>query len=200
MPATAALGFKLHTGWAAVVAATGPPAALKVLFRSRLELLPSDDSVPRFVYHKAAELSLPRASELVKSVVERSHEAAELAVAEILRQMKSLGVTVRSSGVPGRSRSLPNDLAAILKSHALIHAAEGALFQQAVIAACESNGIPVIAASERELWARSAAACDIKETALRRQVDGLRKTLGAPWTADYKNATALALLALQSTR
>ena len=38
----------------------------------------------------------------------------------------------------------------------------------------------------------------ITETRLRKEVDALRKTLGAPWSADQKTSTAIALLALQS--
>ena len=179
-----------------MVAATGSASDLKVLFRSRVELLPADASVPRFVYHRAAELTLSRASELVNVATQQAQAAAQLAVAEILRHMKSLGVTVKSTGVSAGTKSLTGDLAAILKSHALIHAAEGVLFQGAVVVACKNQGIPVVEASERELWASAATACDITESALRRQVDGLRKTLGPPWTADYKTATAIAVLAL----
>lgn len=200
MPEPAALGFKLHTGWAAVVAATGRPDRLKVLFRSRLDLMPENKSIPRFVYHKAAELPFPEASKLVNAAVRQSQTATQAALADVLQRLKLLGAVVTSCGIPATSRELPGNLAAILKSHPLIHAAEGALFHNAVMSACKSHGLPVIEARERELWTCTAHACAVKETALRKVVDGLRQSLGPPWTADYKNATALAVLALRSAK
>jgi hypothetical protein len=50
----AALGLALHTGWAVAVAVRALPA-LDVLERRRLVLVTDDDTLPRFVYHAAAE-------------------------------------------------------------------------------------------------------------------------------------------------
>ena len=79
----------------------------------------------------------------------------------------------------------------------MIHRAEGALFQQAVTAACKSCGLDVISLHERDVWLNAATAWGLKEAALRKQVDSLRKSVGAPWAADQKTATAFALLALR---
>jgi hypothetical protein len=56
MPTLAALGCKLHTGWAMLVAVAGDPGGIEVLLRRRIDLLPPDNSIPRFVYHQAAEM------------------------------------------------------------------------------------------------------------------------------------------------
>ena len=73
--ARAALGFRLHTGWAAVVAAAGQPGKIEVLLRSRIELLPPDGSIPRFVYHEAAALDASGAAALVKRAASASRGA-----------------------------------------------------------------------------------------------------------------------------
>jgi hypothetical protein len=200
MTPRAALGIKLHTGWAALVAVSGHSGKIQLLLRRRIELLPADSSIPRFVYHEAAELPLAQATELVKRATKASASTADLAVKEALREVGSRGIQVDVCGVLSGSRSAPVDLAAILRSHPLIHTAEGALFQDAIVTACGSCGLRVVLATEREVWTSAAAALGVTEPGLRKEVDALRKALGAPWSADHKASTAVALLALNSKR
>jgi hypothetical protein len=197
MATRAALGFKLHTGWAMLVAVAGQPGEIKVLFRGRIELLPLDESVPRFVYHKAAELPLSQATALLKRVREASQKAARLAIKDVLRDLDSRGFKADVCGVLSGSTPVPDDQPRILRSHPLIHAAEGALFQQAIISVCESCGVAVTAVREREVWSRAAAAWGLADVELRKEMDALRKSLGAPWSADHKTAAAIALLVLK---
>jgi SH3-like domain-containing protein len=82
----------------------------------------------------------------------------------------------------------------ILQAHPLIHAAEGALFVGAVGAACRDLKIPVLTIQERDVWRRASEAAGIAEAELRAQIDGVRKTLGPPWTLDHKIAAAAALI------
>jgi hypothetical protein len=197
MASTAALGFRLHTGWAALVAIAGAPGKFQVLLRRRVELLPRGDSVPRFVYHKAAELPLSEAVELVSRAEAASEESALTAVKEILDHLGSLAIAVKAGGIPCGSRPVPKDLSAVLRSHPMIHSAEGALFQRAVTSACQGCGLAVISVREREVWRNAASSWSLKEEEMRQQVDGLRKSVGAPWGTDQKTATAFALLALR---
>jgi len=48
-----ALGFRVHTGWAALVALAGPRTSPRAIARHRIELV--DDPYMRFCYHHAAE-------------------------------------------------------------------------------------------------------------------------------------------------
>ena len=193
----AALGCKLHTGWAMLVALAGQPGEIRLLFRGRIELLPLDESIPRFVYHEAAELSLPRATALVNSAREAAQKAARLAIKDVLRELDSRGAKADVCGVLSSSTLVPDDLSRILQSHPLIHAAEGALFQQALISACESCGLAVTAVRQREVWSRAAAAWGLAEPELRKEVDAVRTSMGAPWSVDHKAAAAVALLAIK---
>jgi hypothetical protein len=79
----------------------------------------------------------------------------------------------------------------------MIHTAEGVLFQRSVTSACQVCGLAVISVREREVWRDAARSWSLKEQEMRQQVDGLRKSVGAPWGADQKTATAFALLALR---
>jgi hypothetical protein len=197
MAAPAALGFRLHTGWAALVAIAGVPGKFQVLLRRRVELLPRGDSVPRFVYHKAAELPPSEAAELVSRAEAASEESARTAVKEVLDHLGSLAVTVKAGGIPCSSRSVPTDLSAVLRSHPMIHTAEGVLYQRAVTSACQVCGLAVFSVREREVWRDAARSWSLKEEEMRQQVDGLRKSVGAPWATDQKTAMAFALLALR---
>lgn len=197
MAAPAALGFRLHTGWAALVAVTGEPGRLEVSLRRRIELLPPGDSVPRFVYHEASKLPASQAAELVQRAEAASQETARIAVKDVLAHLRSLDLAVTAAGIPSGSRPVPSDLSAVLRSHPMFHTAEGALFRQAVASACKGCGLAVISVREREVWLNAASTWGLKEARLRQQVDGLRKSVGAPWGTDQKTATAFALLALR---
>jgi hypothetical protein len=192
MPATrAALGFKLHTGWAAVVVAGRTRGHVEVFLRKRIELLPSDGSVPRFVYHQAAELPLAEASKLVKRTKRAVQESASAALAGLLQELRSGAVSIDAAGVTTGSMAVPSDLPAILAAHTLIHSAEGALFQEAVAQGCEARGMKVIRVRERELWTKLGPD-------VRAELDSLRGLIGPPWGADQKTATAAALVSLNS--
>jgi hypothetical protein len=197
MAKAAALGFRLHTGWAALVVLAGVPGKLEVLFRRRIELLPAGDLIPRFIFHQAAELAPAQAAELVRRGEDASRETAHVAVKEALKHLRSLGLEVKAARLPSGSRPLPQELSAVLRSHPLIHTAEGELFRRAITSACKSCSLPVISAREREVWPNVASAWGLKEAGLRKQVEGLRPSVGAPWGSDQKTAAAFALLALR---
>jgi hypothetical protein len=197
MAASAALGFRLHTGWAALIAIAGVPGKFQVLLRRRVELLPGGDSVPRFVYHKAADLPPSQAAELIRRAEAASEESARTAVKEVLDRLRSLSFVVKAGGIACGLRPVPTELSAVLRSHPMIHTAEGVLFQRAVTSACQGHGLVVISVREREVWLNAAGSWNLKEQELRQQVDGLRKSVGAPWGTDQKTAMAFALLALR---
>jgi len=199
MAVRVALGFKLHTGWAAVVALAGDPGNCELLLRRRIELLPPGNSDARFVYHRAAELSAAQAQELVQQAKAASQETARGALKDMLDDLRSRGLAAAAAGIPSASKPAPEDLAAILGSHPMIHTAEGILFQRAVAFGCEACGVTVIPVREREAWRDAASAWGMTETVLHKQVDGLRKSVGAPWGADQKTAAVMALLALRSS-
>jgi len=196
-PVPAALGFSLHTGWAAAVVVTGDPRKVEVILRLRLELLPSGGSIPRFVYHTAAEMPLPEAAALVKSAERIVSQEAHRTIEEALEASFSAGRKIVAAGIPAGSTKLPGDLSKILAAHTLIHAAEGHLFSQAIVAACQRCGVHPVTMRLRDIWGKAAAACEMEEKELRDAVDSIRKAVGPPWSADQKIATIAALLALR---
>jgi hypothetical protein len=168
------------------------------LLRRRIELLPRDNSVPRFAYHQAAELPASQAAELIERAEAASQAAARVAINEVRDHLRSRDLAVKAAGISCGSRPIPEDLSTVLGSHPLLHAAEAALFRQAVALACKHCGLAVISVRERDVWGEAATTWGLKEAELRKQVDGLR-TAGAPWGTDQKTAAAFALLALHSS-
>jgi hypothetical protein len=186
MASQASIGLRVHTGWAVLVAVAAGRPGIRVLHRCRLELLPPGQV--RFVYHQAAELPLNDAEKRIESIRRLAEDTATTAVASAMQSL-----TVSGACIPTASASLP-DLAAILQSHARIHAAEGALYAGAIASACKHFDIPVIHVREREIWNRASAGAGMPEPQLKERIDALRKDLGPPWTMDHKIATAAALI------
>ena len=191
-----ALGFRAHTGWAALVAAAGTPGAIEILLRRRLELLPPSAGISRFVYHTASEMEFKEASALVRKAIDATRKATSKAVREVIAELKPAGFEVVAAAVPGSTAKPPTDLAAILASHSYIHSAEGELFRQALVTACEAYGLKVLTLRERDVWRDAASSLGLAAGDLQGKIDGLKKSVGSPWSQDQKIATAAALLAL----
>lgn len=196
----AVIGFKVHTGWTTHVVVSGERPIMEVFARGRTELLPADGSIPRFVYHEAAQLSEAGGAGLVSRAQSAARKAAAENVSAVLAGMRSRGVVVKTCAlVAGASRLRPGAaLPAILQSHPLIHAAEGALFRDAVDAACRECGLALVIVPESDAWAEAARACNCTEPDVRQYVAALRGIVGPPWGADEKIATAAALAAART--
>ena len=195
-----ALGFRVHTGWAAMVAIEGAPPATGLLDRRRIELVPAGGDIPRFAYHEASEREFSLASQLVRRVQETARELAAQAVRQVVEELGTAGRRVVAAGVPAGATRVPEDLKSILASHALIHAAEGELFRQALVSASERQGLRVLLVRERDLWTRAATEWAMAMDALQQQMKAVGKRAGPPWSQDQKTAAAAALAALAQAR
>jgi len=92
-------------------------------------------------------------------------------------------------------RPLP-ELAAILRSHPLLHTAEGEFFREALVSAGEQCSLPVTRIREREIQDRATAALGRDQTELERHIQELGRSLGPPWRQDEKLATLAAWITL----
>ena len=190
MAATIALGFSPHSGWATAVSLRLERRRPLVLQRVRLELC--DPVLPGQVFHAAAALAdLADAAALVEEVHSDVAVRTRKAVADLVAAHSSR--TVVAAAVPSGSTEPPDDLATILGSHTLLHTAEGALYRDALADAAADAGLRVEQPPARDLLAHASAILGVD---VRAALDGLRKDLGAPWTADHKSAAAAAWLAL----
>jgi hypothetical protein len=142
----------------------------------------------------AARFGRPQA--LIARRTESTRRLAERAVDDALAGLRSDGYEPLACGlVAAAGRPLPG-LEKILASHALIHAAEGQLFRDALAAAAERAHLPVAALPERELGTRARAALALTEDELRERLAAFGRALGPPWRQDEKQATLAAWLVL----
>jgi hypothetical protein len=168
-----------------MVAVAGTPEAPLVIDRRRIVMADLVTFRGNQPYHAAVELPVAQAEQCVRSASESSRRQAYIAIESALRELRERGQQVVAASVLQASgRPLP-ELAAILKSHPLIHTAEGELYRESLAWAARECGLPVTRVREKEL-----------DAALLARVAPLGKSLGPPWTQDQKYAAAAAIGAL----
>lgn len=189
-----ALGMKPHTGWAAVVALAGPIASAKVVTKKRLDMATTFEEGA--VYHKAQELPLARAEALIRSREEKFERIARDGLQEFLAELRAKGCEpVVVAMVAGNHKGLP-PLESILKSHPLVHAAEGDLYRSVLLRASEACSLRVLSIPEKEIEASALRVLGIDPSQLAAHLAALGKASGSPWTRDQKQAALVASIAL----
>jgi hypothetical protein len=195
---SAALGFRAHSGWTALVALSVSKGAPCVLARQRIHLVETFTYRFRQPYHTAKKMPLDEARAFIASVQTQARSLAFHAIRELQENLHAQGYRLTRCGlVLASGRPLPN-LPDILGSHALIHAADGELFRDALLHACARGGLSSKTAKERELLSEASRVLRLAPSALTRRVADLGRPLGAPWSQDEKSASLIAWLALAS--
>ncbi len=194
--AQAALGVRAHSGWAALVVVAGSPRSPAVIARKRIEL--ADPGIPRPVqpYHAAQRLDLKEAEEVVRRSADEARRWARQAFRVVIAELRESGHDVVGCGILLGSGRPATTLAATLASHALIHAAEGELFRDALAHASKHWHLRVTGIKDREVYARVATELRLQVDELGRRVTELGRPIGPPWGQDQKQAALAAWLAL----
>jgi hypothetical protein len=195
----AALGCRAHTGWAALVVVTGG-AQPEVVLRARAELADPDGRVRRNAYHAARTLEPAAAAALVEAAGRIAAEQAAAALERTVREAADKGVLVRSCAVVVGASADGMRLETILASHALVHAAEGRLYQGALLEGAEARGLDAVAVPKKSIWEQGEAELAVARDELRHRLDELRRDVGAPWAEDQKLAALAAWIALARSR
>ena len=190
-----ALGVRTHSGWAAVVAVAAGDGGISVLHRSRMELVVPGPQAVRQPFHEAEGKPLVRARTIVGASTDLANRLAVEGLRAIRSELRGRGRVTACGLLLASGRPLP-DLPAILASHALIHAAEGELFREAIRRAARACRLGLTGVPEKQVWDRVSAALGRPAQSVQKQIAGLGKTVGKPWTQDEKLATAAAVLAL----
>ena len=190
--ADAAIGFRHHTGWAVAVTLTLGDDGPVVLDRRHVDMVDDD----RDAYHAAAErsASVEIGTALIARIEGEARTGAAAAIAEVMTDLATSGHTVVAAGVPA-GRSLP-PLASILRSHPLLHSAEGELYREALARGAEGWGLRVTEAPVKALLGHAARALGADEAAVTTTLTAVGKSLGPPWQRDHRDAALLAWLAL----
>ncbi|MFL6662000.1 MAG: hypothetical protein ACJ8G7_07455 [Rhizobacter sp.] len=187
----AAIGFKPHSGWAAVVVVGRDGGSLHLVERSRIALVDEpDDAWARQPYHAAEPLPRDDAVALVQRGIRSAHAVALRETRRLLDRLRSARHEVSACGVIV-GRPMPDwTTEQILAVHIRMHQAEGALFPDALAQAAAACGLAVVRLADKDAEAQAAP--------FMAEVAALGRSAGPPWGRDQKVAALAALLALQN--
>jgi len=194
----AAIGFRVHSGWAAAVAVCVNKGAPVVLARQRVHLVETFTYEFRQPYHTAGKMLLAQAREFISRMQAEARRLAYVAIRELASRTQEQGVKLTRCGLLLSSgRPLPA-LEKILASHALIHTADGELFREAILHASSRCGLRDFRIKDKELVDRAGLVLHLKSADLMGRVTELGRPFGSPWSQDEKFATLAAWLAMSA--
>jgi hypothetical protein len=193
---SAAIGVSVHSGWGAVVAIAGGRGTEEVLLRRRVVVIDSKIAGSAQPYHYVAKKEISAAEKHLARCASVSGNLAFESLTQLSAELGNIGFTPNAAVILLSSARPLRDLEATLASHALIHTAEGEFFRQAFRGAFEQLKIPVTGIRARDLNDSAVQAFGKAAPAIQKRIDGMGRTLGAPWTKDEKTAALAAAIVL----
>jgi hypothetical protein len=189
---TAALGFRVKSGWAAVVLLSAQVDSPKLCDNRVIDL--SDPRFPetRQPYHAAVgqletdAKKTNRRTDIVQRVTKQS-------ITTLLADYRRKGYAItRASLVVGSQL----DPATIANPHIRAHALEGRLFRSALEQALNAHGVRTAILLERDAYEKATAQLKKSSVDVRRTIQNLGRFIDAPWRAEQKLAALAAWVAL----
>jgi hypothetical protein len=192
----AAVGFRVHSGWSALVVVSLENGAPTVVSRERVHLVETFSYKFRQPYHTAGRMPLEKARAFVDESLSEAKRLATRALRSTQTELGKRGYEVaRCALLLASGKTLPG-LESILLSHALIHTADGELFREALRHSSADCGLEIARIKERELLDRGVKTLRTKRDKLLRRLTELGSGFGSPWTQDEKYAVLAAWLVL----
>lgn len=192
----AAIGFRVHSGWTALVAIALEECFPRVLWRGRPHLVETFAFEFRQPYHTAKKASIGEASGVISRARDEATRLAREAIGVVQAAVHAQNFELHCSGlILSSGRPLPA-LDRILASHALIHTADGELFRDALLQASKDCGLRTFTVKESELVETASRELRLRQDEVLRRVTGLGSALGPPWAQDEKLAALVAWLSL----
>jgi hypothetical protein len=189
---TAAIGFSPHSGWAAMVVLGGSADAPELLARSRVQLIDDHDPESKQPYHAVEFLCVEEATGRLDGFMAVAIRLAEDFIRVQSEELLGRGIVIRSVGIIESSSRKQISLASILASHALIHAADGDHFRNALFVAAEQCQLPVCRIPARDLQEHASKRLRRPVNQILDAVNKLGQGKGPPWGADQKKAALVA--------
>jgi hypothetical protein len=175
-----------------LVALAGPGADPALILRDRVELADPKDGTAKQPFHAAEDMPFPKAEAFLAAAAADARRRARKELGRVLGGMEKAGWRpARCAILLSSGRALPG-LESVLASHALIHAAEGDHFRQALADAAEFRGLEVVRIPRKELPEKASGALRVSAESLRARVAAFGKTAGPPWGQDQKLAALAA--------
>jgi len=193
----AALGFKAHSGWAALIVLGVERSAYRIIERRRIELIENNAGAwAGQPYHAADAGPAADAAETVKRGVAAARRRALQEMRAAIARATELGHAPAACAVLVAEPMPEWSVAQILAVHLRMHQAEGALYPAALIRAAQRCGLDVVTVRAKQLAAAAEESLEVPPAVIAREIARLGKTAGAPWASDQKAATLAAMIAL----
>jgi hypothetical protein len=192
---TAALGFRVKSGWAAVVLVTNTARSPQLSDVSRIELCDPRLPETRQPYHAAMgkletdPTRLKQRERVVRSISQQS-------LTRLLKGYEQKGFRISGAALAVGSQIDPANIA---NPHIRAHALEGRLFRSAVQQTLQDHGICTDVLLERNAYPSVAARLQWSADDVKRAIQDLGRSAVAkagPWRGEQKLAALAALTAL----
>lgn len=189
----AAVGFRVKSGWAAVVLLAGPAAEPKVLDRTAVRLADPEVAGSVHPFHAGLELPENEGPGEVARLVGIVEQFAGRSIGDLVTGYRRTGRRLVGAGIVVGSQADP---VTIRNDHIRAHAEEGRLFRVVIEDAARRLGLPSSVTVEKQLLARASEVLGRPAARLKEDVRALGKTLGGRWRGEEKSATLAAWMLL----
>jgi hypothetical protein len=193
---TAALGFRVKSGWAAVVLLTGSARSPQVSDIDRVELCDPrspETRQPHYASMGKLETDSTKVNHLEHVVRNISHES----LTKLIKGYQQKEFRIECAALVVGSKIDP---ATIANPHVRAHALEGRLFRSVVEQTLQNHNILIDVLLERDAYARVAARLKQSTDDLKRLIQNLGRPAPAkrgPWRSEQKLAAVAALFVLR---
>lgn len=186
--AEVALGLKVKTGKAIVVALRGPAAEPTVVGKTLLQVAFTFEEGA--VFHATQEMPAVQARAHVEHAEARF---TKLAQKELTAFVRELGADVAAARLAAPDAKPLPPIEKIVKSHPLVHAAEIEIYRRVFTAACEA--LQLSPKRVADAAAQIARALHWDQARVTKHLAAMGKASGRPWAVDQKEAALAAWLA-----
>jgi hypothetical protein len=192
----AALGFRVHSGWTALVALSLEDGLPRALLRERPHLVKTFTYEFRQPYHTAEKRPPAEARGVIAHAQADARRLAYRAIHSVQTNLQNQGYELKYCALLLASAKPLPALPQILASHPLIHTADGELFREALLHASRRCRIETFTTKESELLEKAMLTLHLQPDALGRQLTDLGRSFGSPWSQDEKFSALVAWLSL----
>jgi hypothetical protein len=189
------LGFRVKSGWAAVVVLTGTAHSPQLSDVNRIELCDPRLPETRQPYH-AAMGKLETDSTKVNDGERVVRSISRQSLTKLLKNYRQKGFRIMRAALVVGSQINPTN---ITNPHIRAHALEGRLFRSVVVETLQAHEIRVEVLLERDAYPSVSARLKQSSDDVRRTIQDLRRFAAAkerPWRAEEKLAALAALFAV----
>ncbi len=187
---TAALGFRVKSGWAVAALVAGPVRSPRLCDSRMIDLSDARFPETRQPYH-AATGKLETDSVKVRARLCIVRRIARQSIAKLLVEYR--GFAIRRAALVIGSKIDP---ASIANPHIRAHALEGHLFRTTLDDALRAHRIHTVILAERDAYSKASAHLKKANRDVRRVTQNLGRSSEGPWRAEQKLAALAAWFAL----